>query len=97
MKMGVREPAALTTAMYYGPGDLKKTGVVAMSSEEMRSELEIFVNQGLQEGWRGWPRHDSRGSCGSIRAAGTNRTYTTARGSTCSEKSYKFYLPCTSN
>ena len=32
-----------------------------MSSEEMRTELEIFVNQGLQEGWRGWPRHDDRG------------------------------------
>jgi hypothetical protein len=26
-----------------------------MSSEEMRTELEIFVNRGLQEGWHGWP------------------------------------------
>ncbi len=26
-----------------------------MSSEEMRTELEIFVNEGLREGWRGWP------------------------------------------
>lgn len=26
-----------------------------MSSEEMRIELESFVNQGLQEGWGGWP------------------------------------------
>ena len=26
-----------------------------MSSEEMRIELERFVNQGLQEGWTGWP------------------------------------------
>jgi len=26
-----------------------------MSSEEMRVELESFVNQGLQEGWVGWP------------------------------------------
>ncbi len=68
-----------------------------MSSEEMRSELEIFVNRGLREGWCGWPRHDSRGFCGSIRTGGTNRTYRTVRGSACSEKSYKFYPPCTSN
>lgn len=27
-----------------------------MSSEEMRVELESFVNRGLQEGWHGWPR-----------------------------------------
>jgi len=27
-----------------------------MSSENMRSELESFVNIGLQYGWRGWPR-----------------------------------------
>jgi hypothetical protein len=26
-----------------------------MSSEEMRVELEAFVNTGLREGWRGWP------------------------------------------
>ena len=26
-----------------------------MSSDEMRTELEIFVNEGLREGWRGWP------------------------------------------
>jgi hypothetical protein len=26
-----------------------------MSSEEMRIELERFVNTGLREGWRGWP------------------------------------------
>ena len=26
-----------------------------MSAEEMRTELESFVNQGLEEGWRGWP------------------------------------------
>ena len=26
-----------------------------MSSEEMRIELETFVNAGLREGWRGWP------------------------------------------
>ncbi len=29
-----------------------------MSSEEMRIELERFVNTGLREGWTGWPRHD---------------------------------------
>ena len=26
-----------------------------MSSEEMRVELEAFVNIGLREGWCGWP------------------------------------------
>ena len=26
-----------------------------MSSEEMRMELEQFVNTGLQQGWTGWP------------------------------------------
>jgi hypothetical protein len=26
-----------------------------MSSEEMRVELESFVNTGLREGWCGWP------------------------------------------
>lgn len=26
-----------------------------MSSEEMRVELEAFVNVGLREGWSGWP------------------------------------------
>jgi hypothetical protein len=26
-----------------------------MNSEEMRTELEIFVNKGLREGWGGWP------------------------------------------
>lgn len=26
-----------------------------MSSEEMRFELEAFVNTGLEEGWCGWP------------------------------------------
>ena len=26
-----------------------------MSSEEMGIELESFVNQGLREGWGGWP------------------------------------------
>lgn len=26
-----------------------------MSSEEMRIELESFVNKGLREGWTGWP------------------------------------------
>jgi len=26
-----------------------------MDSEAMRSDLEAFVNRGLQEGWHGWP------------------------------------------
>jgi len=33
-----------------------------MNSEEMRNELEWFVNTGLREGWTGWPRHDGRNS-----------------------------------
>ena len=32
-----------------------------MSSEEMRIELEAFVNAGLQEGWGGWPLKDGSG------------------------------------
>lgn len=33
-----------------------------MSAEQMRSELESFVNQGLAKGWQGWPttRHSCR-------------------------------------
>ena len=30
-----------------------------MSSEDMRVELESFVNRGLQEGWHGWPRKNT--------------------------------------
>ena len=26
-----------------------------MSAEQMRMELEAFVNTGLREGWHGWP------------------------------------------
>lgn len=26
-----------------------------MSSDEMRVDLESFVNQGITEGWQGWP------------------------------------------
>jgi hypothetical protein len=26
-----------------------------MSAEDMRAELEMFVNKGLREGWNGWP------------------------------------------
>jgi hypothetical protein len=32
-----------------------------MSAEEMRIELERFVNTGLQEGWTGWPLKGQRG------------------------------------
>jgi len=32
-----------------------------MSAEEMRVELESFVNRGLEEGWCGWPTR-SQGS-----------------------------------
>jgi len=37
-----------------------------MSSEEMRIELESFVNTGLREGWRGWPlkaNHHQSAAC----------------------------------
>ena len=30
-----------------------------MSAEEMRVELESFVNQGLEKGWCGWPTKGS--------------------------------------
>lgn len=62
-----------------------------MSSEEMRTELEIFVNQGLQEGWRGWPRHDSRASHRTIGIDRTNRTCEMAQRSGVPDRSYKFY------
>jgi len=26
-----------------------------MSSDEMRVDLEFFVNKGIREGWHGWP------------------------------------------
>jgi hypothetical protein len=29
-----------------------------MSSEEMREELESFVNRGIEKGWEGWPLKD---------------------------------------
>jgi hypothetical protein len=32
-----------------------------MSSEEMRIELERFVNTGLREGWTGWPLKGQNG------------------------------------
>jgi hypothetical protein len=68
-----------------------------MSSEEMRNELEIFVNQGLREGWRGWPRHEN---CGVPRGTGTNRTNRTCRTvrrSACSDKSFESYPSYMSN
>ncbi len=33
-----------------------------MDSEEMRAELERFVNAGLQEGWHGWPLKSAIGA-----------------------------------
>jgi hypothetical protein len=35
-----------------------------MDSEEMRTELERFVNTGLQEGWHGWPLKSAIGDPG---------------------------------
>ncbi len=68
-----------------------------MSSEEMRTELEIFVNDGLREGWRGWPRYDGRGLPRTTRIDGTNRTFGTARDSGRSGRSYRSYPSYTSN
>jgi hypothetical protein len=68
-----------------------------MSSEEMRIELEIFVNQGLQEGWHGWPRHDDRGFHRTAGTEGTDRTYGTVRRSRGSDKSHKSYPSYMSN
>ena len=67
------------------------TGVAALSSEEMRTELEIFVNQGLQEGWRGWPRHDERGFRRTDRTNGTDRVRGTDRDLGLSDGSYGAY------
>lgn len=39
-----------------------------MNSDEMRIELEQFVNKGLREGWTGWPL--KVGACGENRLAG---------------------------
>ncbi len=47
-----------------------------MSSEEMRTELEIFVNEGLREGWRGWPL---KGEGGKARPRGNRRNVASLR------------------
>lgn len=38
-----------------------------MSSEEMREELESFVNKGIKEGWEGWPLKDWSLTCDELR------------------------------
>jgi len=68
-----------------------------MSSEEMRTELEVFVNQGLQQGWRGWPRHDSRGCSPCQRNEGQNGTYGTDRTYGTSHGCEPFYWSYGSN
>jgi len=63
-----------------------------MNPEEMRAELEIFVNQGLQEGWRGWPRHDDRSIVARTdRIDRTNRIFGTGREFGLSPRSYGAY------
>jgi hypothetical protein len=62
-----------------------------MSSEEMRTELEVFVNEGLREGWRGWPRHEGRSFRGTERTEGTNRTHGTGRDLGFLDRSYESY------
>jgi len=62
-----------------------------MSSEEMRTELEIFVNEGLREGWRGWPRHDGRSFRRTDRSEGGNRTHGTDLVLGFSDRSYESY------
>lgn len=39
-----------------------------MGPEEMKSELEQFLNTGLQQGWTGWPLKAQ--ACGSSRYSG---------------------------
>jgi hypothetical protein len=68
-----------------------------MSSEEMRAELEIFVNEGLQQGWRGWPRHDGPGLRRTGRTKGTNRTHGTDQGFRFSERLHRSYGSYQSN
>ena len=41
-----------------------KNGDKKMSSEEIRLELESFINRGLKERWHGWPV--KRGACTAI-------------------------------
>lgn len=53
-----------------------------MSAEEMRSDLEAFVNRGLSEGWCGWPMKgpsSCRGALG-IAAYATPAAVTLFRG-----------------
>jgi hypothetical protein len=47
-----------------------------MSSEEMRIELEAFVNAGLREGWHGWPLKGQTG----MRPAMHSRWYAAVGG-----------------
>jgi len=68
-----------------------------MSSEEMRAELEIFVNQGLQQGWRGWPRHEGRGLRGTERIDRPNRTFGTTPSLRFLDRSYLSYGSCPAN
>ncbi|MCU0914739.1 MAG: hypothetical protein MUC88_09270 [Planctomycetes bacterium] len=68
-----------------------------MSSEEMRVELELFVNQGLQQGWRGWPRHESRGTRGTDRINRTNRAFGTSPDLRFFDRSYVSYGSYPSN
>ena len=63
-----------------------------MSSEEMRTELEVFVNQGLQEGWRGWPRHDEWGFRRADKTNGTDRTRGPSGDLGLSDGSYRAYM-----
>jgi hypothetical protein len=59
-----------------------------MSSEEMRVELERFVNAGLQEGWHGWPRKAD--ACSGPRFGGRLRATTEG---TAREDSVSFVEP----
>lgn len=68
-----------------------------MSSEEMRAELELFVNRGLREGWQGWPRHESRGLPRRIGTDGTGRTRGTHLRGGCSYRSYRSYMSYMTN
>ncbi len=47
-----------------------------MNSEQMRTELEIFVNKGLREGWRGWPL---KNEIQEVRSCGNRSSVTSLR------------------
>ncbi len=63
-----------------------------MSSEEMRIELERFVNAGLEEGWHGWPRKAE--DCQTPRFRSRLHAATEGTGREARDDSVSFVEPC---